>query len=287
MIDATDPIASLRVARSFLFVPGNRPERFDKAAAAGADVVIIDLEDAVAPEDKGAAREHIAGWLAAGKHAVLRINASGTPWHADDVELAARHGAPVMPAKASSADEVVHVTQATAAPVLPLIETARGILAAPAIAQVPGVARVGFGAIDFAVEIGADPDDHEALLYARSMLVTASAAAGIAAPIDGVTTALRDAEKLVADVSYAARIGMTGKLCIHPAQVATVHACLAPSDAEIAWARSIVSVAGTKSSAVAVGGHMVDPPVVARAQRILASALDPEGTGTPGRQNSA
>ncbi|MDF3283625.1 CoA ester lyase [Gordonia sp. N1V] len=284
MTDTTDPIASLRVARSFLFVPGNRPERFDKAAAAGADVVIIDLEDAVAPEDKGAAREHIAGWLAAGKHAVLRINAAATPWHTADVELAARHGAPVMLAKATSADEVIRVAQATAAPVLPLIETARGILAAPAIAQVPGVARLGFGAIDFAVEIGADPDDHEALLFARSMLVTASAAAGVADPIDGVTTALRDVEKLVADVGYAARIGLTGKLCIHPAQVATVHACLAPSDTEITWARSIVAAAGTDSSAVAVDGHMVDPPVVARAQRILASA---PLTESPGPEDSA
>ncbi len=137
MTGITDPIASLRTARSFLFVPANRPERFDKAAAAGADVVIIDLEDAVDPEDKDAAREHIAGWLAAGKHAVLRINAAATPWHTDDVELASRHGAPVMLAKASSADEVIRVAQATAAPVLPLIETARGILAAPAIGRYP------------------------------------------------------------------------------------------------------------------------------------------------------
>ncbi|WLP89407.1 CoA ester lyase [Gordonia sp. NB41Y] len=261
----------LSTARTFLFVPGNRPERFDKAAGAGADVVIIDLEDAVSPDDKPAAREHIAEWFGAGNSAVIRINAAGTPWHDDDVALAQRLSAPVVLAKAQFPDEVAAVTTATGAPVIPLVETARGILTTPALADLDGVVRIAFGAIDFAVQVGADPEDREALLFARSTLATASAAAGIGAPIDGVTTALRDTDKLVDDVTYAARIGLTGKLCIHPAQVVTVHTCLAPSEEEIAWARSILEAASSDSSAVAVDGHMVDPPVVARAERIIAA----------------
>ncbi|MFT4127453.1 MAG: CoA ester lyase [Gordonia sp. (in: high G+C Gram-positive bacteria)] len=269
----TEPLtaARLSVARTFLFAPGNRPERFAKAAAAGADVVVIDLEDAVTAADKPAARTHIADWLAAGNSALIRINAAETSWHAADVALAAEYSAPVLLAKAQTPEEVAAVGTATGAPVIPLVETARGILAAPVIAALAPVVRIGFGAIDFGVDTGVDPDDREALLFARSMLVSASAAAGIAAPIDGVTTALRDTAKLTDDVRYAARIGLAAKLCIHPAQVAVVHDCLAPTDDEITWARSIVAAASTDSSVVAVNGQMVDAPVVARARRILAA----------------
>ncbi|MEP9414719.1 CoA ester lyase [Gordonia sp. VNQ95] len=261
----------IRTARTFLFVPGDRPERFDKAAAAGADVVIVDLEDAVSPADKPAAREHIADWFGAGNSALIRINAAQTPWHDDDVALAQQLQASVVLAKATDVDAVAAVGAATSASVIALIETARGIGNAGALAELDAVVRLGFGAIDFAVDIGVDPNDREALLFARSGLVLASAAAGIAAPIDGVTTALREPDVLVDDVRYAARIGMPGKLCIHPAQVAAVHDCLAPTDDQIAWARSILEAAGLGSAAVAVDGHMVDPPVVARAERILAS----------------
>lgn len=266
--DLTDKI---RTARTFLFVPGNRPERFDKAAATGADIVVVDLEDAVEDGEKAQARAHIAAWLASGNTAVIRINAPTTPWHDADVELAREFSSPVMVAKAQGIDEVAAVGAATSAPIIGLIETARGIMQASALADLDAVVRLGFGAIDFAVEIGVDPNDRLALHWARSMLVTASAAAAIAAPIDGVTTALRDPDVLIDDVRYAARMGLAAKLCIHPAQVNTVHQCLAPSDNEIAWARSILDAASADSSAVAVDGHMVDAPVVARAERILAS----------------
>ena len=176
-----------------------------------------------------------------------------------------------MIAKAESPEIVWKVAAATEAPVIPLIETAVGVLNAPRIAATPGVARVAFGAIDFAAELGVDPDDREALLNARSTLVLASAAARVASPVDGVTTALRDAEKLTDDVGYAARIGLRGKLCIHPSQVAAVHDRLAPTDDQVAWARRIVDATRADGSAVAVDGHMVDPPVVARAQQILAA----------------
>ena len=271
----------LRAARTFLFVPGNRPDRFAKAEAAGADVVVIDLEDAVAPDDKDAARSDVAQWLSSGHAAVVRINGADTQWFDGDIAILAAVGinnpagaaegvgAGAMLAKAEASEIVSRVATASNAPVIPLIETAVGVLNAPGIAATPGVARIAFGAIDFAAELGVDPDDREALLHARSTLVLASAAARVASPVDGVTTALRDAEKLTDDVGYAARIGFRGKLCIHPSQVAAVHDRLAPTDDQVAWARRIVDATRADGSAVAVDGHMVDPPVVARAQQIL------------------
>lgn len=259
-------------ARSFLFVPGSRPERFGKAAAAGADVVVIDLEDAVSPADKVAAREHAAAWLAAGNEAVVRINAADTDWHADDVAMIAGQGAAVMPAKASEPAQLASIAAQSKAPVIPLIETARGVLAAQEISAVGGVVRVAFGAIDLAAELSVSPDDREALLAARSALVLAAAAAGIAAPIDGVTTALRDPSVLIDDVTYARRIGLTGKLCIHPAQIDDVHRACAPPATDVAWARAVLDADDGSGSAVAVDGHMIDAPVLTRARRILALA---------------
>lgn len=261
---------ALLTARTFLFVPGSRPERFDRAVAAGADVIIVDLEDAVAHDAKDAARQAAAAWFAEGGKAVIRINACGTPWHADDVALATHTVAPVMLAKSVGAQQVAAIGQATGAAVIPLVETAAGVLSARAIAEQPGVPRLAFGSIDYAAEIGVDPNDREALLFARSTLVTASAAAGIGTPLDGVTTAFRDPLALADDVGYAARLGLTGKLCIHPDQVRPVHDRLAPSAAQIEWAERIVAAASAGGAAVAVDGHMVDAPVVARAEWILA-----------------
>jgi len=132
--------------------------------------------------------------------------------------------------------------------------------------------RCAFGSIDLATELGIDPGDREALLWARSVLVMASRAASIASPVDGVTTALRDVDTLTADVRYACRLGMTGKLCIHPSQIRPVHAALAPSAAELDWARRILDRAGPDGSATTVDGQMIDAPVVERARRILACA---------------
>lgn len=260
----------LREARTFLFVPGSRPERFDKAAAAGADVVVIDLEDAVAHKDKVAARGAAADWLGRGESAVVRINASDTAWHSADIAMAHDLAAPVMLAKARGIAEVDAVAKRTGADVIPLIETSSGVLAAAEIAGHPGVARMAFGSIDLAAELGVDPENRATLLFARSTLVLASAAAGIAPPIDGVTTALGDPSVLADDVAYAARIGLSAKLCIHPRQVRTAHRCFAPSAAEIEWAQRILDSVRTDGAAVAIDGHMVDAPVVARAERILA-----------------
>jgi citrate lyase subunit beta/citryl-CoA lyase len=263
---------AIRLARSLLFVPGNRPQRFAKALAAEPDIIVIDLEDAVPAADKGAARRHVSEWLAAGNPAMVRIDAVGTDWHDDDLGLVAEHGAPVMLAKAERADDVTRIARLTASPVVPLIETASGVAAAAEICVAARVPRPAFGSIDLAAELGVDPRDRDAMLMARSILVLAAAAAQTAPPIDGVTTAMTDLQAVTDDYIYAKRIGMTAKLCIHPAQVSAVHAAAAPSAGELRWAQQIIAACGADGSAVAMDGEMVDAPVLKRARRIVSTA---------------
>ena len=184
----TDPEAT-RIARSLLFVPASRPDRFDKALAAGADAVVIDLEDAVPPADKDRARDAVAAWLAPGRSVVVRINGAGTGWFRGDLALCARPGvAAVMLPKAERADQVAALRDAGAAAVMPLIESAAGFAALPAIAGAPGVQRLAFGSIDIQVDLGMrDPLEDELLLF-PSQLVLASRLAGLQPPNDCATT---------------------------------------------------------------------------------------------------
>ncbi|NKQ53933.1 CoA ester lyase [Amycolatopsis sp. K13G38] len=246
-----------------LFVPGDRPERFDKAVASGADAVILDLEDAVAAGDKDSARAAVDAWLGAGNNAFVRINGADTPWFQADLDLVARHGCPVMLPKAEDPDVLGRIE----APLIPLIETAAGIESAVAVCAARNVVRVAFGSVDLATQLGVVHTDELALGYARSRLVLASAAAGIAPPLEGVTTALGDPAVLEADVAHARRLGFGGKLCIHPRQVPLVRQGFAPTAEELEWARRVV---GAGESASAVDGQMVDRPVVERARRLLA-----------------
>src|SRR5258705_3734547 len=231
-------LAQIRTARSLLFVPGNRADRFAKAMTAGADIVVIDLEDAVGADEKGTARVHAGAWLAAGNRAMLRINATGTPWHEDDLGLIADYGPAVMLPKSEGAEQV---DRAGASPlagvaVVALVETAAGILAAPALPAHHRVARLAFRSIDLGAQLGVDPDDRTALLHARSALVIACAAARCAPPIDGVTTAVDNLQALGDDVDYARPLGMTAKPCIPPPQVPAGHAAMGPSAGPGHWA---------------------------------------------------
>ena len=267
-------LAQIRTARSLLFVPGNRADRFAKAMTAGADIVVIDLEDAVGADEKDTARAHAGAWLAAGNRAMLRINATGTPWHEDDLGLIDDYGPAVMLPKSEGAEQVdrVGASHLAGVAVVALVETAAGILAAPALAAHDRVARLAFGSIDLGAQLRVDPDDRTALLHARSALVIACAAAGCAPPIDGVTTAVDNLQALSDDVDYARRLGMTAKLCIHPRQIAAVHAAMAPSADLVEWAQKVMAVAESDGSAIAVDGQMIDKPVVDRARAILADA---------------
>lgn len=264
---------ALATARTFLFVPGDRPDRFAKAAASGADAVILDLEDAVGPDGKPAARDRVREWLEAGHRAVVRVNAPGTRWFDDDLAMAAGRAKALLVPKADdpAALEFVARELPSGTGIIPLIETAAGVVRATAVCAAPSVIRPAFGNVDLSAQLGVDHTRAEALAHARSALVLAAAAAGCAAPIDGVTTAIRDEAALRADVEHAAALGFTAKLCVHPGQVAAVNDGFAPSAGEIAWARRVLESASDGSVTVH-DGQMIDRPVLLRARSILARA---------------
>jgi len=263
--------------RTYLFVPGDRPERYAKALASGADAVVVDLEDAVAPTAKDAARAAVQQWLAtepARARIVVRINDDTTPWFDADVAmLAAAGAAAVMLPKAEHTTTLDRLRAACPAIViLPLVETARGMLAAQALAAAPGVQRLVFGTIDYALDLDL-PADPAALDAGAAQLVLVSRAAGIAAPVAGVSTVLDDPTALLADLARARLHGFGAKLCIHPKQVAPLHAALAPTADELAWAQRVLRAADASAgAAVQLDGRMVDKPVIERARRTVARA---------------
>ncbi|MEV5156457.1 CoA ester lyase [Streptomyces werraensis] len=268
----TDLAGSITTARTLLFVPGHRPDRFTKATSSGADLVIIDLEDAVGARDKATARDHTASWLAEGNRVIVRINPPGTRWFEDDLGLVARQGCPVIVPKAEDPAALQEITARTSGRcrIIALIETAAGVERCVEVCATAGVVRAAFGNVDLAGQLGVAPGDHTALAYARSRLVSASAAAGISPPIDGVTTAIDDTDALTTDIAHARRLGFTGKLCIHPAQLQAVARGFAPTESELEWARTVLDAG---ESVTAVKRQMVDKPVLDRARRILANDI--------------
>lgn len=258
--------------RSYLFVPGSRPERFDRAMKSGADAVIIDLEDAVAAADKISARHSVAIWAREDRVVYVRVNARGTPWFDEDAQLSRLPGIAglVLPKTECSADVaalVCAVGQQTA--VFPLIESAKGMCNALEIANAPCVRQLMFGTLDFMLDMQMDVDNEE-LNGFRAELTKVSRVAGIDAPVDGVTVAVHDALQLERDTRNGKRFGFFGKLCIHPKQVATVNEGYAPSESDIAWARCVLDAAQDgKGVALMTDGSMVDRPVVLRAERIM------------------
>ncbi|MEJ8850037.1 CoA ester lyase [Variovorax rhizosphaerae] len=266
-------------ARSFLFVPANRPERFEKALKSGADVVILDLEDAVPTQDKSTAREAIAEhWPRIASHdvaVVIRMNAEGSPAWDADIELAGQLpglAAIMVPKAEAPATLQILEERLPGLQVLPLIESAAGLENLKAIAKMPNVLRLVVGHIDFMADTGItcseDERELDPLRFAVSM---ASRGASLAPPVDGVTVQTGDAQRLRADTHRGKRFGFAGKLCIHPQQVAGVHAALAPSDEEVSWARRVVEAdASSNGAAVQLDGRMVDLPVVLQARRTLA-----------------
>jgi len=271
MVRAMTP-GSKTPPRSYLFVPGNRPERFEKALGSGADAVIVDLEDAVPPEGKAAARAAVARWLAPQRPVLIRINGADTPWFAEDLALCAQAGvAGVMVPKAERVADLQRVaTVAAGGAVLPLIETAAGFENLRALAGAESVQRLVFGSIDFQLDLGILDDELTAF---RSQLVLVSRIANLVAPVDGVCTAIDDTEQLQRDTTRARRLGFGAKLCIHPRQVETVNQGFVPSEAELAWARRVLAAAAqARGAAVALDGKMIDRPVILRAQAIVDEA---------------
>ncbi|MFF7196045.1 HpcH/HpaI aldolase/citrate lyase family protein [Streptomyces sp. NPDC008079] len=273
--DRTGVADALGRARSFLFVPGDRPERFDRALASGADAVVVDLEDAVPPDAKEAALANATALLGRAPGVVIRVNDPRTHRGSADLAALGAAGGPVavVVPKAEDAATVAAVLAALppGSAVLPLIETAVGVLDARLIAAAPGVVRLVFGHLDLCAQLGLRPDDTARLVPARFALVAASAAAGLPAPVDGVCTEVRDRETVLAQARASLDSGFTGKLCIHPAQVPAVHEALAPDPDELAWALRVLELT-TEDEVKLVDGHMVDRPVHLRARSIAARA---------------
>lgn len=272
----------LRNACSFLFVPATQPERLHKALASGADMVIADWEDAVAPAVKAQARaalEAAVHTLSASQRAQLlvRINAAGTAWFVDDVQALARLVAlgmagAVVPKSESPAQLAAIAQQAGAACALvALVETVAGLDALDTLASAPQLQRLAFGHLDFQVDAGMQcAVDEGELLPTRMAFVMASRRAQLAQPIDGVTVDTKDAERIRSDTARALRMGFGAKLCIHPAQVAGVNAVFAPSAAAVAHAQAVVDAMQAAHGGVCVvGGKMVDAPVLHMAQRTM------------------
>ena len=263
-------------ARSFLFVPADRPERYAKALASGADAVVIDLEDAVAPEAKTAAADMLRrAWptLDAGRIAI-RINAAGTPWHEDNLALCrALQPAAVMWPKA---EEPARTEQAgfPMGGVIALIESARGLAGVRAIAACPAVGRLALGHLDLQADLGmrASEDERE-LDSTRFEIVLASRLAGLTPPIDGVTLGIHNAQALLIAARRAQAFGFGGKLCIHPAQLAPLHAAWRPDAAQLEWAKRVIAaVAASAGGAIQIDGAMVDAPVLQLARTIARDA---------------
>lgn len=263
---------------TYLFVPGNRPERFAKALATGAGAIILDLEDAVAPDDKALARQAIADWLAGAidpvdaERIVVRINDARSRWFEADLAMISASGlSQVMLPKTESPAQVATTLAGVSHPlgVLPLIESARGIAAVENIAAAPGVCRLAFGTLDYAVDLDLAGDEI-GLVYAYSRIAIASRCANLPSPIAGVTPSVDDLTRIEADFAFARRFGFGAKMCIHPRQVNVIEQACQPSAAEIEWARRVLAVVAQSGGAVQLDGKMVDRPVVLKAEAILA-----------------
>jgi len=258
--------SAVQLARSLLFVPASRPDRFANAVASGADVVVADLEDGVGPSEKGIARDAAADWVVQGAQAIVRINAANTADHAADVEMVESvQPVAVMVPKADPRG----VAELSQFPVVALIETAVGVLAASETCAAPNVIRVALGTVDLATELGCG-EDGPPISTAADLLVIASAAAGLPGPIDGVCTSLRDRKVVQNQAAAARRRGYTGKLAIHPDQVAAINEGFSPTGDELEWARRVL--ASSQGGAIAVDGRMVDEPIVQRARALLERA---------------
>lgn len=263
-------------APTLLFVPADRPERFDKALASGAGQVIVDLEDAVLPADKNKARTNVLDWCkrSGESRILLRINDDTTEWYRDDIALASRPEIAGVVLPKATKDSVTGLAKRLDKPILPLIETATGLMELASIAPADWVDRLLLGTIDLALDLELDAD-HPAgaaiLDAARYQLVVASAAHQLPRPIDGVFTDLADEKGLSATALSARACGMGGMMCIHPKQLVNVAAAFAPSEAEVVWAESVLREATNHPGTFTFEGKMIDAPILVRAQVIVQS----------------
>ncbi len=276
--------------RSWLYVPGDGGERLDKANGRGADAVIADLEDAVAEFAKDDAREAVARWVRRGPppgvQLWVRVNAGEAGFVDVDAVVAAGLTGVCVP-KAAGGDELDRLDERIAGAertaglpigdirVVPLVESAQGLLAVPDLLRAPRVDQLQLGEVDLAADLGLDVDDTGLqLLHARSTVVVASVAAGALPPPAAVSREFRDLRRFRDDTEALRRLGFVGRACIHPAQLAVAHEVFTPSAQQVARARAVVDrfdAALGRGRAVAIDedGRMIDEAVVRSARRVL------------------
>lgn len=259
--------------RSALFCPADHPGRAAKALASSADIVILDLEDAVAPNAKDTARDALAGMLATAADrpgVVVRINDPATDTGAADVAALAaiEHGAAIMVPKLTLATPLGQLPADTR--IIGLIETAEAVRDLHDIATLPSIDRLALGAVDLSTQLGCEPVS-ATIDAVRAQLVLASVAAGLAAPLDSPCVNFRDPEVVREAAGRARRDGFGGMLCIHPAQLGGVAAAYRPTEEQLVWARKVLSVG---DAAASVDGEMVDRPVILRARQIIGAARE-------------
>jgi citrate lyase subunit beta / citryl-CoA lyase len=267
-------------ARSWLFTPGDRPDRFATARDSGADAMILDWEDAVAPAAKAKARTAVLDWLnggVSGPAVWVRINDRRSDFWNDDLTALAsapahRLAGVVLPKTQSGrdvADTVARLGGDIA--IMALIESALGVESATEIAGTPGVLALALGSADLRLDAGLGDDD-TGWIYPRSRLVFASRAAGLRAPIDGPEMRLDDVDAVRRSATRARALGFGAKLCLHPRQIAAVNEAFGYDDTQRSWAQRVVAAADSSAgAAVRVDGEMVDRPRLELARRILAS----------------
>jgi citrate lyase subunit beta/citryl-CoA lyase len=257
-----DPV----LARSWLLVNGAHADRFEAAVRSRADIVVLDIEDAVAPKDKVSARDNVVRWLSAGNSDWVRINGFGTPWWADDLKgLSDTSIGGVMLAMVESVDHVTETAKRLPnVPIVALVETARGLERITEIAAAKGTFRLAFGIGDFRRDTGFG-EDPATLAYARSRFTIAAKAAHLPSAIDGPTIGSNPL-KLIEATAVSAEFGMTGKICLTPDQCAVVNEGLSPSQDEIAWAKEFFAEFERDGGEVRNGS---DLPRIARATKIL------------------
>jgi len=283
---------TLRRRRSALYMPASNPRAIAKARSLACDVVILDLEDAVAPDGKAAARDRVVAEVGTGgfgtRELVVRINALDTPWGADDIAALRGLGVDaVLVPKISGAAELAAVRVALGTdgpPIWAMIETCGGVLELPAIARAAAGSRLTAliaGTNDLAKELRCRPGvDRMPLIPALMAIVTAARAAGLVA-LDGVCNALDDPARLAAEAEQGAGLGYDGKTLIHPAQIAAANTAFGPTPDQLAWAQTVVAAfadgATADKGAIRLNGEMIERLHLAEAEAMLAQADQPEG----------
>jgi citrate lyase subunit beta/citryl-CoA lyase len=259
------------MVRSWLFAPGHNERMLAKVFAAGADEVLLDLEDAVPPDFKDRARDLVRD-VVSSKAAWVRVNRSQTETCERDLKAVAGTARGLRIPKVESAVDIAWVrARAPGLPLTATIESALGLVRAFEIASAEGVVNLAYGGADLAVDLGIDEAGEEETVYARSHLVVASRAANIEAPSDGVYTRLNDDDGLRQAASRARRLGFFGKSAIHPRQVPVINEVFSPSATEQEWALRVLAAFEASGGAATKmdDGTFVDTAVAARARRIV------------------